>query len=277
LKTIIVDDEPLALNLLKTYLGRHPSIDIVAECQNGRQAISRTHELQPELMFLDIQMPGLTGFDVIKNLQADTMPLVVFITAYDQYALEAFDVHAVDYLLKPLDEDLLGRAIERCKNRIVHKTATNNKPEIIEVIRKLGSEYVRPSLFPHDTSEADSEDESSSKQNWGKIIVKDRDVINLIDQEDIDWIDAAGDYMCIHVLGETLIMRSTLKALLAQLDPALFQRVHRSTIANLTRVQKIIPCAKGEYYLQLGDNQQVKVSRNFKDVVKELIFKYESS
>ncbi|MFT6048116.1 MAG: two-component system LytT family response regulator, partial [Arenicella sp.] len=146
IKTIIVDDEPLALSLLRAYLNKHANIEVVAECQNGRQAIDKTNQLQPDLMFLDIQMPGLTGFDVIQNLQADTMPLVVFITAYDQYALKAFDVYAVDYLLKPLDQDHLDRAIKRCRDRLELVGSANNKSEIIEALRNIGVENVTSSF-----------------------------------------------------------------------------------------------------------------------------------
>ncbi|MFT5136901.1 MAG: two-component system LytT family response regulator [Arenicella sp.] len=276
IRTIIVDDEPLALNLLQTYLKKHPSIEVIAECQNGRQAIAKTNELQPELMFLDIQMPGLTGFDVIQNLQADIMPLVVFVTAYDQYALAAFDVSAVDYLLKPLSETLLDRAIQRCRDRLGLGGSTSNKAEIIDAIRKIGSENIASSFSGMGRLKSDQNQHAESQNEFPKIVVKDRDVINLIDQHDIDWVDAAGDYMCIHVAGETLIMRSTLKALLTQLNSTIFQRVHRSTIVNLSRVEKIIPCGKGEYFLGLGNEEQIKVSRNFKMAIKELIAKHEN-
>jgi two-component system LytT family response regulator len=275
IRIIIVDDEPLALNLLQTYLKKHSSIEVIAECQNGRQAIAKTNELQPDLMFLDIQMPGLSGFDVIQNLQADIMPLVVFVTAYDQYALAAFDVSAVDYLLKPLSESQLDRAIHRCRERLGVEGSTNTKSQIIDAMRKIGSENIVSSFSGVRKSESARNHEAGSQSELPKIVVKDRDVINLIDQHDIDWVDAAGDYMCIHVAGETLIMRSTLKALLAQLSSTIFQRVHRSTIVNLSRVEKIIPCGKGEYFLELGNEEQIKVSRNFKTAIKELIAKHE--
>lgn len=277
IRTIIVDDEPLALNLLRTYLNKSPYIEVVAECQNGRQAITMTNELQPDLMFLDIQMPGFTGFDVIQNLQADIMPLVVFVTAYDQYALAAFDVSAVDYLLKPLSEAQLVRAISRCRDRLGVDGSANNKSDIIEAIRKIGMQNLASSFSTKDESLSKPSNRPQNPNDFPKIVVKDRDVITLIDQQDIDWVDAAGDYMCIHVAGETLIMRSTLKALLTQLNSTIFQRIHRSTIVNLTRVKKIIPCGKGEYFLELGNHEQIKVSRNFKTAIKDLIAKHEGS
>lgn len=182
IRTIIVDDESLALDLLRAYLSRYPQVEIIAECQNGRQAIAKANELQPDLMFLDIQMPELTGFDVIKNIQADIMPLVVFVTAYDHYALEAFDVYAVDYLLKPLDQDLLERALSRCQSRLVVNGASN-KSEIIEALHKIsdGNTGVSSSNL-HKASSVQSA-ELSAPQEWKKIIIKDRDAINLINQE----------------------------------------------------------------------------------------------
>ena len=277
IRTIIVDDEPLALKLLRTYLNKHANIDVVAECQNGREAISMVNQHQPDLMFLDIQMPGLSGFDVIQNLQSDTMPLIVFITAYDKYALDAFDVHAVDYLLKPLDRETLNRAIERCNERLAKRDdSSKNKSQIIEAIKGIGTGKVASSINDGGRAEKNGSRNNAGENGLAKIVVKDRDVINIIDQEDIDWVDAAGDYMCIHVAGETHIMRSTLKALLAQLSPSTFQRIHRSTIVNLTRIEKIIPCAKGEFFLQLGNDERIKVSRNFKNVIKELIAKHEN-
>ena len=147
IRTILVDDEPLALNLLRSYLNQHQEIEIVADCNNGREAIAMVNQHQPDLMFLDIQMPGLSGFDVIQKLQADTLPLIVFITAYDQYALEAFDVHAVDYLLKPLDRNALSRAISRCQDRLnQHELDINNKSQIIEAIKGIGMDKIASSI-----------------------------------------------------------------------------------------------------------------------------------
>ncbi len=271
IQTVIVDDEPLALNLLRSYLSKNADINIIAECPNGRQAIAAVNEHQPDLMFLDIQMPNLTGFDVIHALQSDVTPLIVFITAYDQYALEAFDVCAVDYLLKPLDVDQLDRAINRCRERLAQQQSSGNKSDIIKALRKIGAKDLASSIINSEEVPNSTNRELTEAEQYPKIIIKDRDVINLIDQSSIDWIDAAGDYMCIHSQGQTHIMRTTLKALLEKLNPLLFQRVHRSTIVNLSRIKKVIPCTKGEYFLELGNDQRIKVSRNFKSAIKELI------
>lgn len=274
IRTLIVDDEPLALDLLRSYLKQHPQIEIVAECKNGKEAISRVIELQPDLMFLDIQMPGLSGFDVIKRLQADITPLVVFVTAYEQFALAAFDVNAVDYTLKPLDHESLARAVGRCEERLAGGDKSESfKPRIIHAIEQIaqGTEQSAANtgnVMPVSTPQAVKDQ---------KIVVKDRSSIVLIDQIDIDWVDAAGDYMCIHVDGVTHIMRSTLKSLLAQLNPDIFKRVHRSTIVNINRIEKIIPHTKGECFLVLAENERIKVSRNYRSVIKNLIDEIGSS
>lgn len=269
LRTIIVDDEPLALNLLKSYLNRLPNIEVVAECVNGKTAIEKTLQLNPDLLFLDIQMPGVSGFDVIKKLQNEFVPMVVFVTAFDQYALDAFDVSAVDYLLKPLDEELLKRAISRCSERLQLQPQRNtNKQNYLKAMEQVNAQSDH--VLNSGQMEATQDD-----GNRPKLIIKDRGAITFLEQTEIEWVDAAGDYMCIHSNGETHIVRSTLKKLLSQLDPSLFQRVHRSTIVNLERIAKVIPLAKSEYFLELDGNERIKVSRNYKDVVKNLISEYE--
>jgi two-component system LytT family response regulator len=254
LRTLIVDDEPLALQFLRAKLNKIPEIDIIGECKNGREAIEATMDLAPDLIFLDIQMPGVDGFGVIKKLQSDIVPLVIFTTAFEQYALDAFEVHAVDYILKPIDEERIKRAIQRAVVRFETEEGTLHKSRIIGAIDTI------------------NERESSASTNQGnlerKIIIKDRDDITLLKQADIEWIDAAGDYVCVHAQGVTHIKRSTLKNLLDDLDPSIFKRVHRSTIVNLNYIQKVIPHTKGEYFLKLGEYDQVKVSRNYREVIK---------
>lgn len=269
LKTLIVDDEPLALDLIRSYLGNHADIEIVAECTNGGMAIKKIAEMQPDLVFMDIQMPGLTGLDVVKRIQAEVLPLIVFVTAYDQYAVDAFNVNAVDYLLKPFDQSLIDRAVERAKARLLtRKESTENKASYLNAF-----EQAEQAQDHGDYAESGFTSEQDGA--LPRLVIKDRGAITFVEQHDIDWVDAAGDYMCVHVQGQTHIMRSTMKNLLEQLTPDLFQRVHRSTIVNLSRVTQVIPLAKSEYYLVLGENEKLKVSRNYKDVVRELIAKIE--
>lgn len=267
LRTIIVDDEPLALNLLRAKLNKIPEIEIVAECKNGREAIQSTMDLAPDLMFLDIQMPGIDGFGVIKKLQSDIVPMVVFTTAFEQYALDAFDVHAVDYILKPIDEDRIQRAIQRAIVRSETDENTLNKSRIISAIDTINARANVDSIITQIVSLPKFDTGKLER----KIVIKDRDDITLLKQADIEWVDAAGDYVCLHAEGVTHIKRCTLKKLLEDLDPEMFKRVHRSTIVNLNYIQKVIPHTKGEFFLKLGEYDQVKVSRNYREVIKNFL------
>ena len=264
LRTIIVDDEPLARKLLRTLLAENEAVDVVAECINGREAIQMTQELTPDLLFLDIEMPGTSGFDVIKTLQSDIMPMVIFSTAYQRYALDAFDLHAVDYLLKPVDEERLQRGVLRACDRFQKDNEKGgNKTALLGAIDNI-SRKNSGSAGTKDSAEMATQ----TTVNANKIAIKDNDSTILIDGDDIDWIDAAGDYMCVHVKGVTHIMRSTLKALMAKLDPDHFKRIHRSTVVNLARISKVTSQEKGEYILDLDCDERLKVSRNYRDAIK---------
>ena len=257
MRTIIVDDEPLARKLLKMILSELEQVEIIAECKNGREALATAIELSPDLMFLDIQMPGLTGIDVVNSLQADEMPMVVFTTAYDKYAVNAFKLHAVDYLLKPLDEELVIQSVERAVKRRQQEESEKRKESLVSAVNSIEATRAE-GVVPH-------------HQEHEKLAIKDGREIDLIDPETIDWIDAAGDLMCIHSEGKTYLMRSTMKTLIEKLDPTIFQRIHRSTIVNLSRIAKITPHIKGEYFLYLNCGEKLKVSRGYKDVIKSFI------
>ncbi len=264
LRTIIVDDEPLARKLLRVLLEQIPEIELISECKNGREAVAATQELEPDLLFLDIQMPGISGFDVIKKLQADLMPMVIFCTAYQRYALDAFDLHAVDYLLKPVDETRLLRAVQRaCDRFLLEGEDGQHKPALIgaidEIAKKAGGS------FEAGIGQTGADGQLLSDN---KIAIKDHDSTVLIDTNDIDWVDAAGDYMCIHAEGVTHVMRSTLKSLMSRLDPDKFKRIHRSTVVNLDRIEKVTAQKKGEYTLHLDCDEQLKVTRNYRDAIK---------
>lgn len=271
LKTIIVDDEPLALKLLAAKLKKVPNVEVIAQCSNGREAINAVIELAPDLLFLDIQMPGLSGLDVVKQLQNDTMPLIVFATAYEQYALEAFDAYAVDYVLKPIDDERIQRAVDRALERFAIKSdeQSENKREVIGAIAHIEQKHDKTVTWMADDST--HQDPQSVDIKNRKIVIKDRDEIHLLKQQDIQWIDAAGDYVCVHALGETHVKRCTLKEMLVELDETQFKRVHRSTIVNLDFIDKVIPHTKGEFFLMMGEYDKIKVSRNYKDVVKTFL------
>ena len=264
LRTLIVDDEALARRGLRMRLEKHADVEILGECRNGRESLASIPELEPDLVFLDIQMPGFDGFDVVRSMQGDDMPMVVFATAFDHFAVKAFEVHAVDYILKPVDDEQLSRALERARDRLVQKLAVSDKENLLEVIGAI-------------TGRAPAEmgrwleGGIPAAQYPEKIAIRDGGNTTLVPAADIDWVDAAGDYMCVHAGGQIHIMRITMKQLEDQLDPARFQRVHRSTIVNLERVQKISAHMNGEFHLTLSDKTRLKMSRGYKDKVQLLI------
>lgn len=257
LKTIIVDDEPLALGLMKAKLSKYDSIHIVGECKNGQEAIDAIVEKEPDLVFLDIQMPKINGFEVIQKTQSELTPMIVFATAYEQYALDAFKVNAVDYILKPLDNEMVARAVKRAEERFLQHDKAKEKSNLINAIEAI--RHHPDSNYMH-TAKDDK-----------KIVVKDGDQITLLKQDDLKWIDAAGDYCCLHANGETHIKRISLTDLLEQLEPADFKRVHRSTIINLNFITRVQSLPKGEYFVELGAQERVKVSRTYKDAIREYL------
>ena len=271
LTTILADDEPLALRFLQSTLDDFDSIEIVASCKSGREALTAVNSLTPDLLFLDIQMPGMNGFELVKNIQADIMPMIIFVTAYDQFALAAFDLHAVDYLLKPLDSERVGvaidRALERANNPSRRSMTEESKGGLISAIANMSDKV--EALSQGDKSS--SNDSGNPENTTRKLSIKDGDTITVIDETSIDWIDAAGDYMCIHVDGETHIMRSTLNDLLSRLDQQIFKRIHRSTVVNVNRIRQVQRHTKGEFFLHLDCDHSLKASRHYKDVIKNLL------
>jgi two-component system LytT family response regulator len=267
LKTIVVDDEPLARRLMVSFLEEIPDIDVVAECANGREAIDKVLELAPDLMFLDIRMPGLNGFEVIKKIQPELLPMVIFCTAFERYALDAFEVHAVDYIVKPLDEQRLQLAVKRARARHQEEMQVGeNKSALLGAIDDIASK-----VAARTSTRAAASGTTSLAGLEKKITIKDRDSIKLIKVGNIAWVDAAGDYMCVHADGETHIMRCTMKQLLEDLDEAVFKRVHRSTIVNLRFIEEVIPHTKGEYFLRIENGEKIKVSRNYRDSIKSFL------
>lgn len=258
LTAIIVDDEPLALKLLSSMLTSHADVDVVAQCRSSKDAVKQIQLLQPDLLFLDIHMPVLSGFDVIKKLQADVLPMVVFVTAFDQYALRAFDMHAVDYILKPIDADRLGLALDRVQERYRVRDVIAGKSTVLRAFDTLNEKS--------DDKSYNVELDTSSGQPE-RLAIRDGSHTVLVRFEDIDWIDAAGDYMCVHVGAVTHVMRSTMKDLVSKLPPSSFARIHRSTMVNVNKVIGLESLTRGESLLLLPNDVTLKVSRNFRSVV----------
>ncbi|MDX2418423.1 MAG: LytTR family DNA-binding domain-containing protein [Xanthomonadales bacterium] len=267
LKTIVVDDESLARKLMLSYLEEFPEIEVLAECSNGREAVTAVLELEPDLMFLDIRMPGFNGFEVIKKIQPEILPMVIFCSAYERYALDAFEVHAVDYIVKPLDEQRLHLAVMRAVSRYNEDLHSGgNKGFLLGAIDAITSNVEERTAVNQTIRNV-----SLSADPERKIIIKDRDSIKLIKTDSIAWVDAAGDYMCVHADGETHIMRCTMKQLLKELDADVFKRVHRSTIVNLKCIEEVIPHTKGEYFLQIDNGERIKVSRKYRGTIKSFL------
>ena len=264
LKTIIVDDEDLARRGLRIRLQHHDNLDIVAECKNGREALNAVTDLNPDLVFLDIQMPGIDGFEVVRRMQQDDMPFIVFITAYDQYAIEAFKVHAVDYLLKPPEDKAISRALVKVRQHMQQKIAMSEKNRLLSAISEITGK------LPAEMEEWLAIGGKLNGSYPDRISVRDNGRLLMVDIDEIDWIDAAGDYMCLHTNGSVHVMRTTMKQLESQLDPRLFQRIHRSTIINLRRVKEVNPHNNGEFYLTLECGMRLKMSRNYRDKVQLL-------
>lgn len=263
-KAIVVDDEPLARQLLVTSLQAFPEIEVVAECANGREAVDAVNSSSPDLMFLDIQMPGWGGFEVIRRIGPETMPEVIFVTAFDNFAIDAFDANAVDYLLKPFGEERLERAVRRVITQLSQDSSNlNEKRSLYSAVNKIADRVKRKSEHQDGPVQHDVEGR--------KISIKDGDSVFLVDEDSIDWIDAAGDYMCINASGETHVIRSTMHELLDRLKGGNFARVHRSTIVNMDRIIKIQRHTKGEYFLHLDCDKTVKVSRYYKSVIRDFI------
>jgi len=269
LRVLLVDDESLARRGLKIRLQKFSDVDIIGECQNGKEALKKINDCEPDVVFLDIQMPGIDGFQVVQHLQSDIMPLIIFVTAYDHYALEAFKIHAVDYVMKPAEEGRLREAVDRAHERKQHQSQEREKDKLVQMIVKLSGES---SAVVEDMLKTD-EGNISSKSSKGyadKISIKDRGKIRVLRVSEIQWVDAAGDYMCLHTGEETHILRTTMKDLVERLNPEIFQRIHRSTLVNIHFIQGANTEENGESYLQLEAGTRLKVSRAHKNILKIL-------
>ncbi|HWJ05160.1 MAG TPA: response regulator [Steroidobacteraceae bacterium] len=266
IRTLIVDDEPLARRGLELRLQGAADIQIVRHCANGREAIAAIAEEAPDLMFLDIQMPGLSGLDVVAQVPQESMPMIVFVTAFDRYAINAFEAHALDYLLKPVDDARLAAALDRVRAQWQQKQAAAQREQLLALLADLtGKGEISPEELLQPANAA-------APRRYATLlpIRSGRETLRL-DVATIDWIDAAGDYMCLHAGGQTHVLRATMKELEEVLDPLVFQRVHRSTIVNLARVRSLRPHLNGECFLKLQSGQEIKLSRSFRDKVELLL------
>ena len=251
--TIIVDDEPAARRGVSLLLERDPHIEIVGEAASGPDAVDLIVQRKPALAFLDVQMPGCDGFEVLAKVGLESAPVVVFVTAYDEHALRAFEVNAVDYLLKPYDDARFAAALQRAKDAVRRRQTEQVDARLHELLS-----YLQAAGTP--TSHVSE-----------RILVKSSGEIFFLKAEEIDWIEAEGDYMKFHVGGKTHLMRETMARLEAKLDPKQFIRIHRSTIVNVDRMRKLSPSFAGEYAVVLHDGTKLKLSRGYHERIAALL------
>lgn len=245
LRALIVDDEPLARRGVCARLKAFPDITILQECADGESALDAINKLSPDLVFLDVQMPGMSGFDVLHQISPDKMPTIIFLTAYDQYALRAFEVHALDYLLKPIDDERFAESVERARKQI--KLQTTNTLE--DRLSALLADYKPQTRFAIRTGSR----------------------IAFVVADEIDWISASGDYACLWVGKRSHLLRETLNNLEKRLDRTRFVRIHRSTIVQVDRIRELQSLPNREFTVRLVDGTELKVSRNYRDRLEHLL------
>jgi len=249
LRVLLVDDEAPARALLREYLGAHPDVEIAGECANGFEAVKAIAERAPDLVFLDVQMPKLDGFEVLELL--DAAPAVVFCTAFDEYALRAFEVHAVDYLLKPFGRERLAEALDRVRERLAAG-------------RGAGAAAAPGAAALAATARGPD-------RNLTRIAVRDGTQVHVIPVEQVDWIEAQDDYVAIHAAGKTHLKHQSLAELADALDPARFVRIHRSHVVNVDRVARLELMARDQRVAVLHDGRQLPVSRSGHERLKEVL------
>ena len=264
LKALIVDDEELARRGLDIRLQKFDDVRVCGECRNGREAIDAVREQAPDIVFLDVQMPGIDGFEVLRRLSGSDMPIIIFVTAYNEFALKAFEANALDYLLKPINDERLATAIKRARQARDEKLAYQHRSKLLKLVCELtGRELTLEGAI--------SEAAAGRSRFPERLAIRDSGETVNVTVESIDWIDAAGDYMCVHAEGKTHIMRGTMKKLEEALDDRHFQRVHRSTIVNVSRVREVRSHINGEYFLILDNGMELKMSRNYRDRIRHFL------
>jgi two-component system LytT family response regulator len=266
IRTLLVDDEALSRQGLRIRLKAAPDFEIIAEAVNGRTALEAIREHRPDVVFLDIEMPGMSGIDLVSRLPTESLPMIVFVTAFDRYAIQAFEARAIDYLLKPVDEERFADALEHIREQLHQRQAASQRDRMVQLMADLRGS----GDWPDD--EIDAMPDSGPAASGGAVlsIRQGREVVR-IPERDVEWIDAAGDYMCVHATGETFILRGTMKNLEDRLEPVRFQRVHRSTIVNLERVTRLRPHSNGEYFLVLDGGHEIKLSRTYREKIEHFL------
>ena len=250
IRVLLVDDESLAREMLREMLQDDPQVVIVGESCNGHEALEAIRTHSPDLIFLDVQMPELGGFEVLEALGKD-IPQVIFVTAYDQYAVRAFEVHALDYLLKPFDQERFDISWQRARAQILRDRDGGTDQRILALLEemKAGNKYLE------------------------RLVIKASGRIYFLETSEIDWIEAEGNYVSVHCAKKSHLLRETISSLESQLDPKKFVRIHRSSIVRIDRIQELQPWFHGEYRIILQNGTQLTLSRNYRDKLQEALGK----
>ena len=253
ISTVIVDDEPLARERMRSLLDTEEDVEIVGEAKDGVEAVETILGQSPDLVFLDVQMPKLDGFEVIQTVGAERMPPVVFVTAYDQHALRAFEVQALDYLLKPFDQERFHGALKRVRSQIDNQETRDLGRRLLALVRDLKSD--RPAA------------------RTDRLVVKSGGRLFFLRAEEIDWIEAAGNYVRLHVGQDGHLLRETMNSIEARLNPETFFRIHRSHIVNIERIKELQPWFNGEYVVILRNGTRLTLSRGYREKLQERLGK----
>src|ERR1700676_77681 len=256
MRAIIADDERLAREKLRILLASEPNIKLVAECHGGQQALSAIRTYQADLLLLDIQMPGMDGFQVLNALSPEEMPVVIFTTAYDQYAIRAFEAHALDYLLKPFDQERLHHAIERARLELDKSRDREITHRILDLLSQVKSE-----MLPVPASE-------------GRLVIRAKGRVVFLNLSEIDWIEASANYVRLNVGKESHLFRETIARVSERLNSNQFVRVHRSTIVNVRKIKELIPVNSGEYIVVLKNGKELSCSRSYRAALENMIAKH---
>ena len=251
LRAVIADDEPLARQRLRMLLQDIDWLEVVSEAKDGASATAAIQKLRPDLAFLDVEMPNGTGFDVIESVGAARMPFVVFVTAYDKYALKAFDVHAIDYLLKPFDRDRFRDALTRVRHQFERVTGGELERRLLQLVQDL----------------------TPAQQRLERFVIKSGGRVFFVPTAEIDWIEAAGNYVKLHVGTDEHLFRETMNAIEAKLNPDAFFRIHRSHMVNVERIRELQPWFNGEYVVFLKNGTRLTLSRGYREKLQERIGK----
>lgn len=267
IKTLVVDDEPLARRNLRVLLEADPEVELVGEAPGGAEALALISEHSPDLIFLDVQMPELDGFGVLERLEAEKLPVVIFVTAFDKYALKAFDFHALDYLLKPFDDSRFEKALARAKQQLAERELKDLSRRLISLLEDRGGGTTRAA--EEGDTPPDSPDKPARYQT--RFLIKSAGRVSFIRAEEIDWIEAEDYYVKLHIKGRGHLLRETMSDIEARLDPEVFVRIHRSSIVNLERVRELQQMFGGDYAVVLHDGTQLKLSRARRERLESLL------